>query len=103
MPEVTEAFDEWLEIVRFHHGQSNTGIEIVTNPGVSDDVIAEAEHELGFSLAPEARDLYQHANGLNRPVTIFPRSIGFYPLKQALPETRVSTGWINDQLSLIHI
>ena len=53
MPEVVEAFDEWLEIVRFHNGQSNTGIEVVAKPGVSGDVIAEAGDlsAMSFSLS----------------------------------------------------
>ena len=93
MSALTDAFDEWLEIVQLHYAQSIPDYEVAANPGASDELIAEVEQQLGFALAPEARELYQHANGLTRKDTaILPWRLSFDEL---------NTQYVD--LSLIHI
>lgn len=94
MHEVVEIFDEWLDIARFHSREAGVDYEVATNPGVSEEDLVEVERELGFSLVPEARDLYKHANGLTLQIPLFLFGLGFPPLQQATALTRAAMSWI---------
>ena len=86
MSRLTDAFDEWVEIARECHVSSGhfTDSEIVVHPGASEQVLQELELEIGYELAPEVRELYQHANGMNIGVKgdLFPGTVSFQPIDQ---------------------
>lgn len=95
MSVLTEAFDEWLEIVNFHHAQVRPETELVANPGASNEDIKTLEQKLGFPLAPEAQALYQHANGIRHPSPRFlPWSLRFWSTSMHEQDTLSSRDWV---------
>lgn len=90
MSRLTDVFDDWVEIVRECYVSAGicTDEQIAANPGASEEELEELEREIGHPLAPEVRELYQHANGMDHSVMdgigieIFPGQMSFFPIDQ---------------------
>ncbi|MDW3177970.1 MAG: SMI1/KNR4 family protein [Acidimicrobiia bacterium] len=75
---LTDGFDAWCEIL----AANGHALELLD--GAPEEEIVGAERQVGFTFAPEVRELYAHSNGLTVPgvgLLFLPPSMSFLQLE----------------------
>lgn len=86
MSRLTDAFDQWLEILRqcYVSTGEHQPSDIYALPGATDELLDQVETEIGHTLAPEVRELFGHANGVEvrgMEYSFGPNETGFRPVQ----------------------